>query len=227
MLGAVHPLVLPSPLTVASAFVREIMSGSLLVDALFSLRRLGIGYFIGVSLGVPAGVVVGASTRLKVATDFPVDFLRSLPVTSLLPMFLFLWGVGEGGRIAVVIYAVGLLVFFNTVVGVQSVSLHRKRVAALLGASRAQMFVTVLVPEALPQIVVGLRLGISAAFVYTIVTEMFFGSVRGLGYRIFEANLNYDSPLMYAAIFLTGILGYALNHAIVRLEERFVHWKGR
>jgi ABC-type nitrate/sulfonate/bicarbonate transport system permease component len=224
--GLVRPLLLPSPGLVLTTLFSDLGNGVLLIDILHTLRRFAIGYFAGAIVGIPLGIVVGSSKTLRLVFDFPVDFLRSLPVTSLLPLFLLVLGVGDVARIAIVAYASGLLIFFNTVAGIQMASRTRRRVAQLLGASRFRQFIDIVFPEALPQIVVGLRLAGSAAFIYAIVTEMFFGSVRGIGYRILESNLNYEIPTMYAAIFAAGILGYALNVFIVTIEARFVHWKG-
>jgi ABC-type nitrate/sulfonate/bicarbonate transport system permease component len=81
--------------------------------------------------------------------------------------------------------------------------------------------------EALPQIIVGMRNGVSVALIIVIVAEMFIGSFDGLGYRIFSAQMLFDMPTMYGAIFITGALGYLLNVFFLILDRKFVHWSGK
>ena len=96
-----------------------------------------------------------------------------------------------------------------------------------MNASHLQIFRKVVFYEALPYVFVGLRQALSLSIIIVIVTEMFFGSGTGLGYRIFNFNLLYDSSDMYAVIILVGIIGYALNQVFIRFERKVVHWVGR
>jgi NitT/TauT family transport system permease protein len=81
--------------------------------------------------------------------------------------------------------------------------------------------------DSLPQTFVGLRNGISIALVIIIVAEMFIGSSNGLGHRLIEAQMLFNMPTMYAAIFAAGALGYGMNLLFLGIERRFVHWSGR
>ena len=81
--------------------------------------------------------------------------------------------------------------------------------------------------ESLPQTFVGLRTGVSMSLVIVIVAEMFIGSDTGLGHRIIDAQQVFNIRGMYAAILVTGALGYVLNLAFFMLEKRFVHWSGK
>ncbi len=81
--------------------------------------------------------------------------------------------------------------------------------------------------ESLPQTFVGLRSGVSLALVIVIVAEMFIGSTDGLGQRVINAQMIFDMPTMYAAIFAAGALGYGLNLMFLLIERSFVHWGGK
>ena len=89
------------------------------------------------------------------------------------------------------------------------------------------MLTDVVLLESLPQTFVGLRNGVSLALVIVIVAEMFIGSVDGLGNQVINAQMLFEMPEMYAAIFVAGALGYAFNLMFLIIEKRFVHWSGR
>jgi NitT/TauT family transport system permease protein len=221
----VNELFLPSPVTVLRALTAAFLDGSMLPDLGNTFYRLLSGYGLGVTLGIPLGLAAGSSRRLYNSLEFLIDFFRSIPVTSLFPLFLFFFGIGDLAKIAIVTYSVAIINLFNTMYGVRNSSPTRLLVARVFGASKLQQFIGVIIPEALPQIVVGLRLSLSSALVYVIVTEMFLGSTDGLGYRIYDANLTYRVADMYASILLAGLIGYGVNQGLIWFENRFIHWR--
>ena len=119
-----------------------------------------------------------------------------------------------------------LAIIFNTAYGVINARKTRLSAAKLMGASRLQMLMVVLL-ESMPQTFVGLRTGISISLVSVIVAEMFLGSRDGIGHRVFEAQQVFDMPMMYGGIVCAGILGYALNLLLRLSERRFIHWSGK
>ena len=90
-----------------------------------------------------------------------------------------------------------------------------------------QILLKIVFPDALPQIAVGIRTALSLALVLVVVSEMFFGTSRGLGHRIYDYHLVFSVPEMYVAIIWTGILGYAFNKIFIQFEERIIHWAGK
>jgi NitT/TauT family transport system permease protein len=99
-------------------------------------------------------------------------------------------------------------------------------VARSLKASRWQIFWKVVLPDALPEILIGLRTGISIALIVVLMTEMFLGTTRGLGQMIYNAQIMYDTSTMFVGILTCGLLGYFLNKLLLLVEYRAVHWKG-
>jgi NitT/TauT family transport system permease protein len=114
----------------------------------------------------------------------------------------------------------------NTIYGVRNASIMRRRVAASFGAGYWIIFWKVTLFDALPTIVAGIRTAISLGLIVVMVTEMWMGTERGLGQKIYEWGLMYRVPEMYAAIILAGGLGYCLNKIFVLFESRFIHWRG-
>jgi NitT/TauT family transport system permease protein len=225
MSGLLNPFFLPPPSRILYTLFLSFATGSLWPDLANTIYRLIVGYTIGVAIGVPLGLIVGGFQRIYAWCELLIDFFRSIPVTSLFPLFLFLFGIGDPCKFAIIAYAVTLINLFNTMYGVKNSSKTRLLVAKVFGANTRQQFSGVILPEAFPQIVVGLRLSLSSALIYVIVTEMFLGTTQGLGYRIYNANLTYEIPDMYASILLTGLLGYCVNQGLLLLENRLVLWR--
>ena len=94
-------------------------------------------------------------------------------------------------------------------------------------APRWRVLTDVTLLESMPQVFVGMRSGVSLALVIVIVAEMFIGSTDGLGQRVMNAQMVFDMPEMYAAIFAAGALGYVMNLIFLLIERRFVHWGGK
>jgi ABC-type nitrate/sulfonate/bicarbonate transport system permease component len=203
-----------------------VWSGNILPDLGETLQRMSAGYALAAVAGVAGGLVLGYSARLYTAFEIPLDFFRSLPVTTLYPLFVLLFGIGSTSKIAMVAAACVFVIALNTAYGV----LHRKplrgQVAQLYGATRWQLFREVIFWEALPQILIGLRVALSYALIVAIVCEMFMGTQRGLGQRVFEAYNTYSVVELYAIVLLVGFTGYGLNKGF-GLCERLVHWVGR
>ena len=123
-------------------------------------------------------------------------------------------------------FGAGLLILFNTAYGVMNARKVRQAAAMVMGASRTRVLVGVTLLESLPQTFIGMRSGISFALVIVIVAEMFIGSTDGLGQRVINAQMIFNMPEMYAAIFTAGVLGYTMNLIFILVERHFVHWGG-
>jgi len=223
----VNPLFLPSPLRVALVLVQSFTSGEFFQDIGMTLVRLAAGFVLGMVLGIPLGLFMGYYQKVYDYLDFLVDFFRSIPVASLFPLFLVVFGIGELSKISTTAWSTSLVILINTMYGVRNGKKLRIMVAKTMKASEYQIFVKAIVPEALPEIFTGLRTAISIGLIVVVLTEMLMGTKTGLGQRIFNASLMYQVPEMYAAIFLTGLLGFSLNKVFVVIGNRVIHWAGK
>jgi NitT/TauT family transport system permease protein len=225
MSGLVTNLILPSPIESFRALIANLQT--LLSDSAATLWRLAVGFSIGTSLGILVGTTFGLNNRLHAFFELIIDFFRSLPVITLFPLSMILFGLGDNSKMALTAWTVFLLTVVNTIYGIKQVPRIRILAARTLGASGINLVWKVLIPSALPTIVAGLRLAVSLGLVVVLVTEMFTGTNLGLGKRIYEMGLIYEIPGMFAAIIVSGILGFALNKAIMIFERRIVHWSGQ
>jgi len=215
---------LPNPLIVFERLFEVVFHGSILPDLFATLKRTLLSFVIAVVIGLPLGLLFGSSEKLYRSVEFVIDFFRSTPVTALVPLFLLIFGIADASKIAIATFAAVLIIIFNTAHGVMNASKSRILAAKIMGASKTQIFRWILFWESLPQTFIGLRTSISLALVIIVVTEMFIGTNIGLGRKIIDSQITYEIPTMYAAILLTGMLGYLLNIFFVAIERKYLHW---
>lgn len=225
--GVADPVLLPSPAETLRAMWSGFASGELAADFAQTVWRTTLSFAIACLIGVPLGLVLGASVPLYRSVEFIIDFFRSTPASAMFPLFLVLFGVGDRTKIYVASFGAVLAILFNVAYAVMNARRTRVLAARSMGASGWQVLRDVVFFESLPGSFIGLRNGISIALVIVIVAEMFIGSSDGLGHRLIEAQMMFNMPAMYAAIFAAGALGYGLNLIFLGLESRFVHWSGR
>jgi NitT/TauT family transport system permease protein len=223
----VSPLFLPEPHAVLGSFWRGITTAAIFRDIGATAARVLVGFLIGGGIGVFSGVFIGYWKRLYNASTPFVDFVRSVPVTAILPLFLLAFGIGDSAKIAAIAWASGLMMLINTVLGVASVPPTRIMVATTLRARPYQRLLFVILPDALPQIFIGIRTAISFAVVVAVVSEMLLSTTAGIGAAIYNASMMYRTEDVYVGILLTGAIGYGLNLLTARADQRFVHWRAR
>jgi ABC-type nitrate/sulfonate/bicarbonate transport system permease component len=225
--GFINPILLPGPVEVIKILFNPATSTTLLDEAFRTLLRAIGGFVIGAVIGIASGLVLGWSQRLYDLFEFAIDFFRSLPASALLPVFILFLGVGDISKVLIVAFACSLVLVVNTAYGVRNRNPTRTMVAQIEGATRLQLFQKVIFPEALPSIATGLRISISLALIIVVVTEMLLSTAPGLGRRILDAQALFKTPEMYAAIIITGALGYLLNKLISVIAEKVIHWGGK
>ena len=221
----IDPVLLPLPTDTARAAWNG-FDGKLGTDFLITLERTALAIALASAIGIPVGLILGASEKLYRSLEFVVDFFRSTPATAIFPLFLLLFGVDDKTKVYVATFAASLAIIFNVAYGVMNARKTRLLAAWLMGARRHQILLVILL-ESFPQTFIGLRTGVSLALIVVIVAEMFIGSKDGLGNSIFEAQQLFEMPAMYAAIFASGALGYGLNLLFRLIEKRVVHWAGK
>lgn len=223
----VSPLFLSSPYDVFVSLIDSFQNGSMLSDMGHTLYRVLVGFAFASIIGVPLGLLMGYSSKIYNALEFTVEFFRGIPTTALFPLFLLIFGIGDEAKFAVTAWGAGLVILINSMYGVHLGKELRVRVAKTMKVKGFELFRKVIFPEALPQIFSGFRVAISLSLIIVIVTEMFIGTNAGLGKRIIDAQLVYQTADMYAAILMTGVIGFALNKIMMFIENRVVHWKGK
>ncbi len=226
-LKIVSPLFIPSPIEVFVKGFELVFKGVLAKDFLMTVERTFFSFILAVCIGVPIGIILGNSNKLYETCSVLVDFFRSIPGTALFPLFILFFGVGNAAKIGNAVFASSLIILVNSMYGVKNSNKLRIEAAKVMRANRKTIFLKVILPEALPEIIGGLRIAVSICLIVIVVTEMFIGTEYGLGKRIMHSHELFRISEMYASILLTGFLGYALNQILLFVEKRYVHWAGR
>jgi len=228
-INIVSSLLLPSPHAVVVEFLSLVIfkQNNIVYDFIVTVVRVFASFISACIIGIPIGLLMGYYKKIYDALEFIVEFFRAIPTTALFPLFLLFFGVGNLAKIAMGAWTSLLILIINSMYGVKHAKKLRIMVAKTMKVKRTALFTKVILPEAMPNIVAGMRIALSLTLIVIIVVEMFIGSNSGLGYRIINAQLVYETPEMYAVILHSGVLGYFLNRTFIFFEKRFVHWAGK
>lgn len=203
---------------------RELWLGEQLwIDVMPSLGNLAAGYLIASLLGVGLGVLLGGMRQVADAVDPLLQFWRSLPGITLVPVFMVVFGIGTEMKIAFIVFGCLWPVLINTVDGVRSIDPQVEEVCRVHRITGWNRLSQVVLPAASPQIVAGLRTGLSIGIVLIVASEM-FASVNGIGHFIVNAQRTFAITDMWAGTLLLGLIGYMTNTAFRGFEHAVLRW---
>ena len=222
--GYVNQTFLPSFTTVIKEMVRLIGTGELLAHIQISLFRSLTGFFLGLVVAIPLGLLIGWFKKFEKFIDPLIQTFRNLSVLSILPVFVLFFGIGEVSKIAVVFWAVLWAVIINTISGVKNVDPLLIKGARSMGISSKDLFIKVIFPAALPSIFTGIRLSATTSILVLIGAEM-VGASKGLGYALYFYQANFKTPAMYSVILVMAVIGVSINSILTVVEKRAFRWK--
>jgi ABC-type nitrate/sulfonate/bicarbonate transport system permease component len=216
---AMNPALLPTPGDVAAVTVAAVSDGSLLRNLLTSLARVVQGFGIAAVAALAFGVLAALCAPLRLMLEPVIEFVRPIPPLAFLPMFLVWFGLGETSKVAFIAYTTFFPMFVGVAASVLRVDVMLLRAAASLGATRGDLVRRVVLPAALPGIIVALRLGFGLAL-FVIVGAEFMGADAGLGNLIMEGRTFFNPPQIVMGALVLGLLGSLVNAALLTVERR-------
>ena len=224
--GGFPPKLVPGLGAVAAAFVRLAGDGVLLAATAATLYRLAAGFLIAAVVGVVVGVAMGRRQWIEDTLLPIVTFLYPIPGLAYAPLFVLWFGLGDGPTILLIGLSSCFTVIINAWRGVKAVKPVWLRSAEVMGARDREMFRRVVLPAALPYIMIGLRLGLAQAWRLLIAVEMLMSVQRGLGWLIFGAQTFLNTDVMLATIAVIGAIGILLERQVFARIERWtvVRW---
>jgi sulfonate transport system permease protein len=224
--GILPKALLPAPLEVAQAFVRSVTKGKLLVHLGVSALRAGTGMFIGASVGLALGLLTGLSRKLQLVLDTPLQMLRAIPALALVPLVILWFGLGETAKLFIVAVTVMFPVYLNTFHGVRSVDPQLIEMARTYHVSGYKLYREVVLPGALPSILVGLRFALGMSWLVLIVAET-IGAEQGLGYVAMNAREFMQMDTLVLTIVLWALLGKLADSLARTIEHHLLPWQPR
>ena len=221
--GNIPNFILPSPLSVWTRFAKAVQDGSLPYHTGITLSEIVLGLLVGVWFATVVGYILAKSPALEKVLSPYLVASQAIPVVAIAPL-LVIW-LGDGILSKVVICA--LIVFFpvlvNTIVGVRAVPTALYDLMNSLHATRAQILWKVEVPASLPVFLGGLRIGATLSVIGAIVGEL-VSAEQGLGFLLQLGDFQYDTPIVFVAVFMLITLALMLYGIVTLLEKRFLKW---
>jgi NitT/TauT family transport system permease protein len=216
--------ILPSPLSVWTRFLEALSDGSLLYHTSITLTEIVFGLLAGTIFATIVGYILAKSRSLEKVLSPYLVASQAIPVVAIAPL-LVIW-LGDGILSKVVICA--LIVFFpvlvNTIVGVRAVPAALYDLMNSLHASGSQILWKVEVPASLPVFLGGLRIGATLSVIGAIVGEL-VSAEKGLGFLLQLGDFQYDTPMVFVAIFMLIAMALILYGIVTLLEKRFLKWQ--
>lgn len=229
--GWIRDLFLPTPERIAKSFVEawngEIQGGRPLSEHFgWSLLRVFAAFVLACVTAIPVGIAMGVSRIARGIFDPPIEFYRPLPPLAYLPLIVIWFGIEETAKIVLIYLACFAPLAMAARAGVASVMIEQINAAYSLGASRWQVIRHVVIPAALPDIFTGMRIAIGFGWTTLVAAEM-VAATAGLGQMVLNASNFLRTDVVIMGIVVIGVVAYAFDLLMRRLERAFVPWKGR
>lgn len=221
--GWLSTRILPAPLDVLKVGVQLAASGELYHHFLASFKRAVTGLLIGGSIGFLLGFVTGLSRLAQNLIDSSIQMVRNVPLLALVPLVILWFGIGEGGKIFLVALAVFFPIYLNTFHGLRSVDKDLIEMGRTYGLSRYALFREVILPGALPSILVGLRMSLGYMWLFLVVAETISAN-EGIGYMTMNAREFLQTDVMVLGIAIYALLGKSSDVLAGLLERRCLKW---
>jgi sulfonate transport system permease protein len=222
-LGWLPTTVLPTPVEVMEAALRLTKSGVLPADLVVSARRAWTGFAIGGSIGLVLGLVCGVFRVAEAVVDSALQMIRTVPHLALLPLVILWFGIGEQAKVFLVALGVLFPMYLNTFHGIRSVDPGLLEMGRVYGLNTMALYRQVILPGALPSILVGVRYALGIMWTTLIVAET-IASNSGIGYMAMNAREFMQMDVVVLSIVLYALLG-TLSDVLARwLERRWLQW---
>ena len=222
--GLIPDQTLAAPSAVLTTLLRMIASGELPANLLVSAKRVGIGLAIGVSCGIVLALLAGLSKSGEAVVDPLVQITRTIPVVALSPLFIVWFGIGETPKIALITFATIFPVYLNLYNGIRAVDVRLLDAARSFGLGQRELIVHVILPGALPSLLVGLRYSLSIAVIMLVIAEQINAS-SGLGFLINNARDFMRTDIIVVCLMVYAILGLGGDLLVRSIEKRALAWR--
>jgi len=223
---ATHSVIFPTPWAVLTGAWELLKDGTLARHIGASLMRVGIGFGLAVCVAVPLGLWMGWVSAAYRTLNPLFQMLRPISPIAWIPIAILWFGVGDAAPIYLIFISSVFPMVVQTTVGVHTIEKRYLRAAENFGVSRHTLFMRVVIPAVLPQVVVGMRIGLGVAWLVVVAAEM-IALHSGLGYMIMDSrNAGNRYDLVVAGMIIIGLIGLSLDGTMRLLEGfKWVRWR--
>jgi sulfonate transport system permease protein len=221
--GWLSSRVLPEPVAVLTALWKLLASGELWQHVRVSTARAFAGLAVGGGLGLLLGLLTGTFRRAETLLDTTLQMVRNIPALALIPLVILWFGIDESAKLFLVAVGVFFPIYLNTFHGIRAVDAGLVEMARSYGLSGWSLYRQVILPGALPSILVGLRFALGLMWVLLIVSET-ISAQSGIGYMTMNAREFLQTDVVVVGILLYALLGKAADVGAKALEQRWLRW---
>ncbi|MBN8508489.1 MAG: ABC transporter permease [Burkholderiales bacterium] len=222
--GWISRVFLPTPEAALVSLHEGLSQGELTAFTAATAWRMVLGWLLASVAGVALGVAIGLSATVRAWLQPMLEFIRPLPASALLPLAIAIFGLSPTMVLTVVAFGAMWPVLLGTIHGLVAVEPRLQEVARCLGLSRAAYVWKIGLPNALPDILAGMRLALTVALIVSVVGEM-IASQPGLGQAILLAARAFRASELFAGIVLLGLIGLASNALLALAERQWLKWQ--
>ena len=206
----------PDPSQIIRAAGGLIKSGELQSNISHTLLITVISALLAALIGTITGVLMGLIPMVRAYLTGSIDFMRTIPVVGLFAVVVLIWGTSASAEVAVATYAATWVIVLDTLAGVHAVRPLQWDVAKMLHLSRTTTIRKIVLPAAMPMILIGYRLAVVTALVVAITAEMLVNA-QGIGWGLIKESQALQPAKMWVYVVVSGVLGYLVNLVLVRL----------
>ncbi|WP_148630851.1 ABC transporter permease [Bacillus sp. E214] len=217
--------ILPSPMQVWNTFVSMVQNGELFIHIFASLYRVLVGFSIAFVFAFFLGIIAGLKPALSPYYNHIVEFFRNVPPLSLIPLLILWVGIGEESKTIIIILASFFPMFLNIKKGFGSCDYKLLEVGKVLGLNPRQRFLKIILPSAVPDILLGMKVGLGYSWRAIIGAEM-IAAASGLGYFILDAQTMSRSDKVIVGILVIGLLGVICDKTFSFFSKKFTRIGG-
>jgi ABC-type nitrate/sulfonate/bicarbonate transport system permease component len=217
----VSAYIFAAPSQIAKRFWEMSFDGSLWGNVFATLRLTLLSASLGFLLGVFLALLMIRLKQLQSFFEFVLDFLRSIPLTTLIPVFIVMYGIGNGPKVAIGSLSALLTTALTIFLGLKQLVINRSDYFKLYEPSWKDTVLDIYLKEGSVYFFTAIRLSISISLVLVIVSEMFIGTESGLGKMVMDKTYTDDRAGQFAIILLSGIIGWSLNKLTLVIQNRF------
>lgn len=222
--GLLSERILPAPSVIVEAGLEVYRTGAL-GDALYvSGQRALFGFVLGAVVGIGFGILAGVSRVGEYVVDPPLQMLRTIPLFGLIPLFIIWFGIDEQPKVLLIALGVAFPLYLNTFAGIRQLDPKLIELGDVLHLSRAERLRTLIVPAALPHILVGMRQSLGIAWLSLIVAEQINASA-GLGFIVNNAREFLRTDIVIFGLLIYGLLGLITDSIVRWFELRALRWQ--
>jgi len=190
---------------------------------LVSLRRAWTGYLIGGAVALTLGFTTGLFPLGAAVIDRPLQMVRTIPFLALVPMVIVWFGVGETAKIFLIALGCTFSIYINTVSGIRQVDPRLLELGRVYGASKSELIRKVILPGALPSILIGLRYAMGTSWLALIVAET-LAAQAGLGFMAMDAREFLRTDVIVLTIIIYSLIGVLVDLLFRWLDRRLLAW---